>query len=278
MRLGTLVLALCLAGSAQAQSSVQIYTEVSGYQLGAAQDSATFSLDRFEAGFRGVPVDSTQEDAALGLRVGRVLRADTLARPDSERFLAGVRAAVAGRPMPYSMLEASRAQALMQDSIRTRLLEQQARTAPGARDFLARVTAGREASAAFLDAAMAEPGARRTASGIVYRVVEPGRGASPSFENGVRVTYAGRLPDGSEFDRSPEGETASFGVSGVVVGFGEMLMDMAPGERRVITIPAPLAYGVQGRGPIPPATAIQFDLTLVEVLAAPPPPAPRSRR
>ncbi len=282
MRFSLLVFALLLTVPALAQSSVQIFTEAAGYRLGAVQDTATFSLDRFEAGFRVAPGDSTEEAYALGLRVGRVLRADTLARPESALFLAGFRAAVTGQPMPYAPLVASRAQALMQDSIRTHLLEQQALTTAGAREFMERVAAGRAASAAFVAAAMAEPGAERTESGIVYRVTESGAGASPTYNDRVRVTYFGTLPDGTEFDRSAEGETAEFGVGGVVPGFSEMLMQMAPGERRLVTIPAPLAYGVQGRGEIPPATALRFDLTLVEVVdgsapPAPPTPAPRDR-
>jgi len=259
---------------ASGQSPVQILTEGAGYRLGVAQNAESFSVDRFEAGLRGTPIDSTERDGALGLRVRRALTADTLRRPDLDRFLEGVRGAVERRPPPYTWLELRRADALLQDSIRTRQLEREALTSPSARETLERVRAAQEQSVAFLAEAAREPEAQRTESGIVYRIIEAGSGASPSYDGGARVTYVGRLPDGTDFDRSPEGETSEFGLFLVVVGLAEMLVDMSLGERRLITIPAALAFGLQGGGPIPPGTAVQFDLTLVEVLERPPVPPP----
>lgn len=272
--LGLAGLLLAAAPEAAAQSSLDILVEASGHRLGEQQDS-TFLLERFEAGFRGAPGDSAEASYLLGLRVGRSLRADTVSRPDAGLFLAGFRGGVARSTPRYTPFEATLAQAVFQDSLRLQSLEQQAALTEGAREFLDRVRENQRASDAFLAEALAAPGAQRTPSGVVYRVTEDGTGAPPAFEDQVRVEYAGRLPDGTEFDRSPEGEPVEFAVAGVVPGFTEMLLGMRPGERRVVTIPSPLAYGVQGRAPIPPAMALQFDLTLVEVLEGQGPPGPR---
>ena len=54
----------------------------------------------------------------------------------------------------------------------------------------------------YLEKAAAEPGAQKTASGLVYRELRPGTGASPQATDKVKVNYRGTLTDGTEFDSS----------------------------------------------------------------------------
>ena len=76
---------------------------------------------------------------------------------------------------------------------------------------LARSRAGRAlehekaASAAYLGKAAAEPGAIKTESGLIYRELRPGTGASPKATDTVKVHYRGTLINGTEFDSSYSG-------------------------------------------------------------------------
>lgn len=83
-------------------------------------------------------------------------------------------------------------------------------------------------------------------SGIQYKTLKEGDGASPEVTDNVQVHYAGRLLDGTEFDASPEGETVRFPVGGVIRGMTEILQKMKVGQKVEVYIPSELAYGAQG--------------------------------
>src|SRR5579862_9382530 len=55
---------------------------------------------------------------------------------------------------------------------------------------------------AALAAASKESGASVTASGLVYRSIKEGTGASPGATDTVKVNYRGTFVDGKEFDSS----------------------------------------------------------------------------
>ncbi len=58
------------------------------------------------------------------------------------------------------------------------------------------------ASAEYLAKAAAEAGAVKTDSGLVYKELTPGTGASPKASDTVKVHYRGTLVNGTEFDNS----------------------------------------------------------------------------
>ena len=69
----------------------------------------------------------------------------------------------------------------------------------------------------YLDKAAAEPGAKKTSSGLVYRELRPGTGASPKATDTVKVHYRGTLTDGKEFDSSyARNEPAEFPLNRVI--------------------------------------------------------------
>ncbi len=106
-----------------------------------------------------------------------------------------------------------------------------------------------------------------TASGLQYKIIESGGGATPSDTSTVTVHYAGRLIDGTEFDSSyKRGEPASFPVNGVIPGWTEALQLMQEGDKWELTIPYDIAYGERGSGrSIPPYATLVFDVELVKV-------------
>jgi len=105
-------------------------------------------------------------------------------------------------------------------------------------------------------------------SGLQYKIIKAGTGASPKAESKVQVHYRGTLLDGTEFDSSyKRGEPASFPVNGVIPGWTEALQLMKEGAKWQLVIPASLAYAERGAPPmIPPNATLIFDVELLKIL------------
>ncbi len=116
--------------------------------------------------------------------------------------------------------------------------------------------------------AAAEPGAATSASGLVYRALKEGKGASPAATDVVRVHYRGTFPDGREFDSSyKRGQPASFPLNRVIKCWTEGVQKMKVGGKAKLTCPAPIAYGAGGTpdGTIPPNATLQFEVELLGI-------------
>jgi FKBP-type peptidyl-prolyl cis-trans isomerase len=120
-----------------------------------------------------------------------------------------------------------------------------------------------------LAAAAARPGAKTTASGLVYEVIKEGSGARPTAESTVSVHYVGTLAsNGQKFDSSRDrGQPAEFPLNGVIRGWTEGLQLMTPGSTYRFTIPSDLAYGAEPPpgAPIPPNAVLHFEVELLSV-------------
>jgi FKBP-type peptidyl-prolyl cis-trans isomerase FklB len=106
-----------------------------------------------------------------------------------------------------------------------------------------------------------------TTSGLQYRVLETGTGATPELTSSVETHYEGTLIDGTVFDSSYQrGETVSFPVNGVIPGWTEALQLMKEGDVWELAIPSDLAYGAQGAGgSIGPHATLKFKIELIKV-------------
>ena len=91
--------------------------------------------------------------------------------------------------------------------------------------------------------------------------VTKGTGESPTRDDIALVNYKGMLPGGKVFD---EGKQAVLPLSEVVPGFTKALEQMQRGGKYKVHIPAKLAYGEKGAGPIPPNTDLDFDIELLD--------------
>lgn len=123
-----------------------------------------------------------------------------------------------------------------------------------------------ESQTAFLDEQKKREGVIATPSGLLFEVITEGEGENPGPTDVCRVTYTGRLSDGSVFDST---ETPiDLPVSGVVRGFSEGLQMMKPGGTYRLFIPADLGYGQTGAGGgvIPPGAALDFTVTLRDIV------------
>ena len=119
--------------------------------------------------------------------------------------------------------------------------------------------------AEFLALNGAKEGVTTTASGLQYRVLTAGTGSTPTAESTVEVHYAGRLLDGTEFDSSiKRGVPTQFGVTQVIAGWTEGLQLMTEGSKWELYIPADLAYGPGGTGPIGPNATLIFEVELLQ--------------
>ena len=104
-------------------------------------------------------------------------------------------------------------------------------------------------------------------SGLQYKVLKSGNGATPKASDSVECHYEGRLISGTVFDSSYQrGETATFGVTQVIAGWVEALQLMKEGDKWQLYIPYNLAYGERGAGAqIPPFATLIFDVELIKV-------------
>jgi FKBP-type peptidyl-prolyl cis-trans isomerase len=120
--------------------------------------------------------------------------------------------------------------------------------------------------AAPADVAAPPADAKKTSSGLAYKVLKAGTGTThPRATDTVEVHYSGWTTDGKLFDSSvARGEPASFPLDGVIAGWTEGLQLMVAGEKARFWIPAKLAYGDRPRGGAPAGTLV-FDVELLRI-------------
>lgn len=124
--------------------------------------------------------------------------------------------------------------------------------------------------AAFLDANKSQPGVVTLPSGLQYKVLVEGGGASPKSSDSVTVNYRGTLIDGTEFDSSAKRGPFTTKVSGgIIKGWTEALQLMKPGAKWQLFIPPDLAYGSNPAGPlIAPNATLIFEIELLSIQTA----------
>ncbi|MDO8681242.1 MAG: FKBP-type peptidyl-prolyl cis-trans isomerase [Acidobacteriota bacterium] len=118
------------------------------------------------------------------------------------------------------------------------------------------------------DVAKPPADATKTASGLSFKVLQPGKGtAKPGPTDLVTVHYTGWTTDGKMFDSShARNAPSTFPVNRVIKGWGEGVQLMVAGEKRRFWIPQELAYsGQPGR----PAGMLVFDVEMLEVVPSP---------
>lgn len=117
------------------------------------------------------------------------------------------------------------------------------------------------------DKAAKEPGAIKTASGLVYLSLKNGTGAQPTKDDTVKVHYRGTLPNGTEFDSSFKRNTPlEFPLNRVIPCWTEGVQKMKVGGKAKLTCPPEIAYGARGAGSaVPPNATLHFEVELLGV-------------
>ncbi len=108
-----------------------------------------------------------------------------------------------------------------------------------------------------------------TPSGLQVEILQAGSGTEAISGRPVTVNYTGTFANGTVFDSSlnPGRTPLTFQLGGhqVIAGWDEGVEGMKVGEKRKLVIPANLAYGANGKGPIPPNTELTFEVELLGV-------------
>ncbi len=113
----------------------------------------------------------------------------------------------------------------------------------------------------------AEDGWHREQGGVRWRWVKYlASDKKPKVSDMITVHYEGRLIDGTVFDSSyARGEPATFPLGRLVKGWQRAIPNMGVGETIEIAIPADMAYGPVGRGPIPGNATLVFKVELIAI-------------
>lgn len=129
--------------------------------------------------------------------------------------------------------------------------------------FSKNIDAGKE----FLAQNAKKEGVVALESGLQYKILTSGNGASPKETDTVTTHYHGTLLDGTIFDSSVQrGEPASFGINQVIKGWTEALQLMKEGDKWQLFIPHDLAYGERGAGgAIQPYATLIFEVELIKI-------------
>jgi FKBP-type peptidyl-prolyl cis-trans isomerase FkpA len=124
-----------------------------------------------------------------------------------------------------------------------------------------------DAGADFAAKAAKEPGAVKTASGLVFRSLVEGKGPKPAASATVTVHYTGTLIDGTVFDSSRKnGAPAKFPLRRVIKCWTEGVQMIRVGGKAQLVCPPEIAYGPRGAGAdIPPNATLVFEVELLDI-------------
>jgi peptidylprolyl isomerase len=120
---------------------------------------------------------------------------------------------------------------------------------------------------AFLTGLRLDGTVKELSGGVLYRVVNEGKGSADVKVNSVvTVHYKGSLINGREFDNSwKRGCPEAFRVNGLIEGFQIALLNMRVGDRWIVYIPYSLGYGKRASGPIPAFSTLVFEIELISI-------------
>ncbi len=113
-------------------------------------------------------------------------------------------------------------------------------------------------------------------SGKTLQKIDTLVGKGPVVRQGSTVTmhYTGWLfapkspkQHGAQFDSSRNGEPITFkvGAGSVIKGWEEGVRGMQVGGKRTLIVPASMAFGKAGLGPVPSTANLIFDVELIDL-------------
>ena len=124
----------------------------------------------------------------------------------------------------------------------------------------------KEKSAKFMANVAKQPGVKKLANGVCYKVITEGSGDIPADTSMVKLNYEGKTIDGKVFDSSfARKEPATMRANQVIPGFTEALTHMPVGSTWEVYIPADQAYKERDMGQIKPFSALIFKIQVLSI-------------
>ena len=202
---------------------------------------------------------STQQEKvgyAIGIQIGSQL-AQTKDSLDTDALILGINDALAQKAPKLTNEEMQQAKMAFQQEVQAKAQKQMMELAQK----------NKAEGDAFLEANKKKEGVVTLPSGLQYKVIKEGTGATPTATDIVVTNYTGKLINGQVFDSSVQrGEPATFPVNGVIPGWTEALQKMKVGSKWELVIPSDLAYGERGAGQaIAPNSVLVFDIELLDI-------------
>lgn len=126
-----------------------------------------------------------------------------------------------------------------------------------------------KASVDFLKQNKSKKGIVTLPSGLQYKILKAGSGISPTGNDRIKIHYAGRLADDTEFESSYKRlAPATLSLKSMIKGWEEALTLMKQGAKWTVFIPPELGYGEDEYDGIPANSVLIFDLELLDVIKA----------
>ncbi|MCI5073128.1 FKBP-type peptidyl-prolyl cis-trans isomerase [bacterium] len=196
--------------------------------------------------------DKAKRSYAIGMQVGRTLKSQKVDL-DVDIIAAAISDMLAGKEAKMTEAQIRETMMAMREDQRKKMEEEKVKNA--------------KAGSEFLEKNKAKEGVVTTKSGLQYKHITEGTGASPKETDKVKVHYKGTLIDGTEFDSSyKRKQPAEFNVNRVIKGWTEGLQLMKVGGKSMFYIPAELAYGAVPRPQIPANSVLVFEVELLDIL------------
>lgn len=109
-------------------------------------------------------------------------------------------------------------------------------------------------------------GFTKTASGLYYKIGQPGTGSPITTDSTIVANYSGKLLNGFVFDRALAGSEATFSLNSLVKGWREAVPLIKQGGSIRLIVPSSLGYGLDGSSPaIPAFSALDFEINVTDV-------------
>ena len=228
-------------------------------------ESQGMKMDKeaFLKGFEEALKDSTKfsyfAGGITGSQIAKQLIADSV---NVKNYLAAFKLAIKGDSTAKYMIPDSIAESIV---MRAQQIRQEKAMKAQEAELEKQFGANKKKGADFIAAFKKEAGVKTTPSGLAYKVISEGTGATPTIDDTVKASYVGTLVDGKEFDK---GDNVEFPLRGVIPGWTEILQLMKVGGKLKVVIPQELAYGAHSQSPIEPFSTLVFEIELKDVKKA----------
>ncbi len=103
-------------------------------------------------------------------------------------------------------------------------------------------------------------------SGLYYKIITPGTGASAGLSSKVFVKYNGTYTNNTSFDAVSDPSKTGWVLGTLIQAWQIGIPLIQKGGKIQLFVPSALAYGCQQTGPIPGNSVLIFEVELVDVL------------